>query len=59
MTAASRCGFCCSLLEKIIEILGMAVGEALSIWLIPDYMYYYLLDNVRGVWYFQFLYCGD
>ena len=28
-------------LEKIIEILGMAVSEALSIWLIPDYMYYY------------------
>lgn len=40
-------------LEKIIEILGMAVSEALSIWLIPDYMYYYLLDNVRGVWYFN------
>lgn len=40
-------------LEKNIEILGMAVSEALSIWLIPDYMYYYLLDNVRGVWYFN------
>ena len=39
--------------EKIIEILGMAVSEALSVWLIPDYMYYYLLDNVRGVWYFN------
>lgn len=40
-------------LEKIIEILGMAVSEALSVWLIPDYMYYYLLDSVRGVWYFN------
>lgn len=39
--------------EKIIEILGMALGDILAIWLIPDYMYYYLLDNVRGVWYFN------
>lgn len=39
--------------EKILEILGMALGDILTIWLIPDYMYYYLLDNVRGVWYFN------
>ena len=39
--------------EKIIEILGMALVDILAIWLIPDYMYYYLLDNVRGVWYFN------
>lgn len=36
-----------------IFYLLMALGDILAIWLIPDYMYYYLLDNVRGVWYFN------
>lgn len=40
-------------LEKIIEILGMATGKSLAVLLIPDFMYYYLLDSVRGVWYFN------
>lgn len=38
--------------EKIIETLGMALATNLSVLLIPDFMYHYLLDDVRGVWYF-------
>ena len=38
--------------EKIIETLGMALTTNLAVLLIPDFMYHYLLDDVRGVWYF-------
>lgn len=38
--------------EKIVEILGMALGKSLAVLLIPNFMYHYLLDDVRGVWYF-------
>ena len=40
-------------LEKIIEVLGMSLGDAMAVWFIPDFMYHYVLDDTRGVWYFN------
>lgn len=39
--------------EKIIEVLGMSLGDAMAVWFIPDFMYHYVLDDTRGVWYFN------
>lgn len=37
--------------EKIIETLGMALAQNLLVLLVPDYMFHYIKDDVRGVWY--------
>ena len=39
--------------EKIIEVLCMSLGDAMAVWFIPDFMYHYVLDDTRGVWYFN------
>lgn len=38
--------------EKIIEILGMALGQNLCAPLIPDYMEHYIADDLFGGWCF-------
>ena len=37
--------------EKIIETLGMALAQNLLVLLIPDYMFHYIKNDVRGLWY--------
>ncbi|MFR3992949.1 MAG: hypothetical protein ACLTY5_10850 [Angelakisella sp.] len=54
-----RCCFCCSFWKRSLKYWEWQFRRSLSIWLIPDYMYYYLLDNVRGVWYFNSSIAGD
>lgn len=41
------------LVEKIVEVVGMAVSEVIAKLVFPNYMYHYIVDDVRGAWYFN------